>query len=448
MTKINNIWYNITTNNKKTLKIKTQRKIAIKQPKEVVKEIPKMSSKKQKSNKDENLDYNFEEDFNDYDFEDDEDYSNYDYEDFDDFEDYENFEEYELQQKETIIEEIKEIANDKVEKNKTYEQYVQEKKNEDELLPFLGPQIITKTSEEINQIKKDLKKYIIENQEEILRENILYMPDSIIQEIANAPKNGIIEIDFEEDISEIVKIVKYELLKNFGIAFIGMQENKVVIHLPLIKEMKQVLQDKEIMDKQKKINEKTHIILGICELHGAIKTKQVYNLMEEFYGKTDKEQFAKFLIMVCEVFGVGRIKIDKKTGSVQFIYENWLDEEMAKKIIKVNKEIKAYKKEEYLKYGTEDYLINTKGYKRLKEQFDSDIFDENDLFELINNLVIPYTIEARMSNKNMDEIMKAMERQLVDILGEEGLIELGLDTKEIEKSLKEIVDELPKWINN
>ena len=69
-----------------------------------------MSPKKQKSNKDENLDYNFEEDFNDYDFEDDEYYSDYDYEDF---------EEYELQQRETIIEEIKEIANDKVEKNKT-----------------------------------------------------------------------------------------------------------------------------------------------------------------------------------------------------------------------------------------------------------------------------------------------------------------------------------------
>ena len=81
-----------------------------------------MSPKKQKSNKDENLDYNFEEDFNDYDFEDDEYYSDYDYEDF---------EEYELQQRETIIEEIKEIANDKVEENKTYEQYVQEKKEID-----------------------------------------------------------------------------------------------------------------------------------------------------------------------------------------------------------------------------------------------------------------------------------------------------------------------------
>ena len=410
-----------------------------------------MSKKNQKSNKDEDLDYDFNEDFNDHDFEDDEYYNDYDYEDFDDYEDfneYEDFEEYELQQKEAIIEEIKEIANDKVEENKTYEQYVQEKKNENELLTFLGPQIITKTPSEINQIKKDLKKYIIENKEEILRKNMIYMPEDVIKEIKNTPQNGIIEIDFEEDISEILKIIKYELLKNFGMAFIGMQENKVIIHIPLIKKMKQALQEKEIMDKQKIINEETHIILGICELHGAIKTKQVYNLMEEFYGKTDNEQFEKFLIMVCELFGVGRIKIDKKTGSLQFIYENCLDEEMAKEIIKANKEIKTYTKEEYLKYGTEDYLTNTKGYKKLKEEFDSDIFDEDDLAELLHNLVIPYTIEARMGNKNTDEIIKEMERQLVDILGEEGLIELGLDTKEIAKSLQDIAEELPKWINN
>ena len=53
-----------------------------------------------------------------------------------------------------------------------------------------------------------------------------------------------------------------------------------------------------------------------------------------------------------------------------------------------------------------------------------------------------------MGNKNIDEIMKEMERQLVDVIGEEGLIELGLDTKEVEESLKEIVNELPKWITN
>lgn len=431
MTKINNIWYNITTNNKKTLNIKTQREIA-KSSKGGI----KMSQKNQKLNEDEDLDYDFEED-----------YEEFDIEDYEDFDNYVDLEEYELQQRQAIIEEIKKIANDKVVKNKAYEQYVEEKRNEEELFPLLGPQIITKTQEEINKIKNDLKKYIIENKEEILKENITYMSDSIIQEIKNAPENGIIEIDFEEDISEIVKIVKYELLKSFGMAFISIQGNKVIVHIPLIKEMKKLTEDKTIMNKQKVINEKIHLILGICEVHGAIKTKKVYDLMEEFYGKIDKEQFAKFLIMVCRVFGVGEIKIEKKTGSLQFIYENLLDEEMAKEIIKANKEVKIYKKEEYLKYGSEDYIINTKGYKKLKDQFDSDIFDEDDLFELLNNIVIPYTIEARMNKKNIDEIMKAIKRQLVDIIGEEGLIELGLDTKELENSLKEIANELPKWIS-
>lgn len=388
----------------------------------------------------ENKDKNINEELN-YDFDD-------EYNDFEYYDEYEDFEDYEAQQRQALIEEIKEIANDKVEKNKTYEEYVQEKRKEEELLTFLGPQIITKTQEEMETIKKDLKKYLIENQKEILKENMIYIPDSVIQEIPNVPQDGLIEINIEEDISEIVKIVKYELLKNFGMAFMNIQKNKVMIHIPLIKEMKKAIEDKKIMEKQKNINEKIHILFGICELHGAIKTKKVYHLMEDFYGEIDKEKFAKFLIMACEIFGIGQIKIEPKTGSLQFMYHNLLDEEIAKKIIKANKEVKTYTKEEYLKYGTKDYIVNTKGYKRLKEQFDSDIFDEDDLFELLNNIIIPYTIEARTGSKNTEEIMKKLTRDIIDMLGEEGLIELGIDLKEIEKALQEITEEIPKWINN
>ena len=387
-----------------------------------------MSQKNQELNEDEDLDYDFEEEYEDY-----------------DFEDFEDFEENELEERQALIEEINEFANDNVEENKTYEEYVKEK-NEEELFTFLGPQIITKTPEEIDEIKKNIKKYILENQREIVKENMIYMPDSVINEIQNTAQNGIIEIDLEEDIQEILKIAKYDLLRKFGMAFMSLKGNKVLIHIPLIREMKKCIEDKELMKKQSIMNEKVHLILGICEVHGAIKTKIIYHLMEEFYGKTNKEEFAKFILMVGAILGVCAVKINKKTRSIQFIYQNWLDEEMAKEIIKANKEVKNHTKEEYLRYGTENYLINTKGYKKLKEQFDDDIFDEDDLFELLNNLVIPYTVEARMGNKNLDEIMQMMIRQLVDVLGEEGLIELGLDTKEIEKALQEIVEELPKWI--
>lgn len=367
-------------------------------------------------------------------------------EDYDDF-DFEDLEEYEQQERQAIIEEVKEIANDKVEKNKVFEQYVEEK-DEERLLPFLGPHVVTKKPEEIEKISENLKKYIIENQKEILRENIKYMPDSIIEEIQNVSENGIVEIDFEEDISQIVKIAKYELLKRFGMAFMSVEDNKVIIHIPLVKEMKQLIKDPKIMEKQKISNEKLHVILGICEVHGAIKTNKVYQLMKEFYNETEKEQFARFLLMACGVLGIGRVKLEENTGKLLYIYTNWIDEEMANEILKSNKQVKTYTKEEYLKYGKENYIMNTKGYKDLKEQFDSDIFDEDDLFELLNNLVIPYTIEARMGNKNLKEIMQSMERQLVDIIGEEGLIELGLNTKEIENDLQEIVNELPKWIQD
>ena len=44
---------------------------------------------------------------------------------------------------------------------------------------------------------------------------MIYMPENVIQEIKNTSQNGIIEVDLEEDISEIVKIIKYEPLKSF-----------------------------------------------------------------------------------------------------------------------------------------------------------------------------------------------------------------------------------------
>ena len=144
-----------------------------------------MSQKNQELNEDEDLDYDFEEEYEDY-----------------DFEDFEDFEENELEERQALIEEINEFANDNVEENKTYEEYVKEK-NEEELFTFLGPQIITKTPEEIDEIKKNIKKYILENQREIVKENMIYMPDSVINEIQNTAQNGIIEIDLEEDIQEI-----------------------------------------------------------------------------------------------------------------------------------------------------------------------------------------------------------------------------------------------------
>ena len=178
--------------------------------KEIDKEYEDLNGYEEFEDYDEYLDedfyYNFEENYNDYDFE-----------------------EYKMHEKQSLIDEINEFANDKVEKNKTYEQYILEKTNEEELISFLGPQIITKKPEEISKIKKDIKKYIIKKKNEIAKENIIYMPDHIIKEIKNAPQDGIIEIDIEEDIQEVLNIAKYDILKRFGLAFMDMNADKVII---------------------------------------------------------------------------------------------------------------------------------------------------------------------------------------------------------------------------
>ena len=358
---------------------------------------------------------------------------------------YYDFEELEEQSKQEIIEEIKKIANDKIDKQKTYEQYINERK-EEEIIPFLGPCVITYTQEEIEKTKKDLKKYIIENQKEILKNNIIYMTNDNIKEIEKIPEDGIIEIGFNESINKIMETRKYHILKNFGLVFMEAKDEKLIIHFPLIKEMKKALKDNKLMKKQKEINEKAQIISGICELYGAIKTEKIFEIFEKMYGTTNKDKFEKFLIMVSAIFEVAQTKKDDTVGKLQFIYENWIDEESAKKIIKENKTIKIYNKEEYLKYGEKDYLTTIKGYEKLKKQFDTDILDEEEVSELINNLIMPHIIEARINDKDINEIVRAIEMQLVNIIGEDGYTELGLDINMIKEAIKEIIEELPKWI--
>ena len=358
---------------------------------------------------------------------------------------YYDFEELEEQSKQEIIEEIKKIANDKIDKQKTYEQYINERK-EEEIIPFLGPCVITYTQEEIEKTKKDLKKYIIENQKEILKNNMIYMTNDNIKEIEKIPEDGIIEIGFNESINKIMETRKYHILKNFGLVFMEAKDEKLIIHFPLIKEMKKALKNNELMKKQKEINEKAQIISGICELYGAIKTEKIFEIFEKMYGTTNKDKFEKFLIMVSAIFEVAQTKKDDTVGKLQFIYENWIDEESAKKIIKENKTIKIYNKEEYLKYGEKDYLTTIKGYEKLKKQFDTDILDEEEVSELINNLIMPHIIEARINDKDINEIVRAIEMQLVNIIGEDGYTELGLDINMIKEVIKEIIEELPKWI--
>ncbi len=359
------------------------------------------------------------------------------YYDEEDMEEYDDFLE---EAKKYMIEDIKEMLKDKVKKNKTFEEYLLDT-NDEGRIKFLCPQLIMSTEKEID--REDLEKYILENYDIILKENMKYMPRYVIECIKKFPTNGYMEINLDDtNAQELIDIQRVFLLKLSGMAFMECKNDKLVISIPYIKKMKEYIKDKNVMEKNKDINEKMSLISGMCEVYGAIETRKIYHILEKFYEGITKEQLAKYLVMFCAFFEVANMRIEKATGSLQFIYNNLINEESAKKIVKENKEIKEYTKEEYIKYSTLEYLKNTKGYKRLKKEFNSNMFFGEDLFGMLGEMLIPYTLERRLDGKKADEILDMLIQQI------EQMNNMGLSTINIgivKKGFKELDSELPKW---
>ena len=359
-----------------------------------------------------------------------------------DEEDIEEYDEILEEERKKLIEDIKEMSKDKVKKNKTFEEYLLDTKDE-ERIRFLFPQIFMDLEKEIKINQEDIKKYILENYDTILKENIKYMPKYVIECIKKTPVNDLIEINLDDkNEQELIDIHRYFFLKLSGMAFMECKNNKLVISIPYIKKIKEYIKDKSIMEKNKDINEKMNIISGMCEVYGAIKAKKVYHILEKCYEGITKEQLTNYLLMFCTFFGIANIKIEKSTGSLQFIYNNLIDEESAKKIVKGNKDINEYTKDEYIKYSSLEYLKKTKGYKKLEKEFNSNMFFGEDLFGMLGEMLIPYALERRLDGEKADEILNILIQQ-IEQMNMMGLSTVNIET--VEKGFEELDAELPKW---
>lgn len=354
----------------------------------------------------------------------------------------EDFIDEEMEEKRELLEELKEIMNDKVEKNKTFEQYIDEK-SDDELVIFLGPSMAMETQEKLSEIQNNLREYVLENYNELIKKNLIYMPKTTIEEISKIPSNGIIELNVEKNINEIFEFAKYNLLKQFGIAFAEYKEGKILIHVPEIKEIKKYIKEADFRKQNTEFNEKINIISGIVQVHGAIKTKKLYDLMQEFYGEIAQEKFAKFLIIVCNLLGIAQLKIDMKAGTLEFIYHMIIEENQAKKIIKVNKELKTYSKQEYIKYSKEDIFKDTKGYKKLEKTVRHDSY----ILQELEDLIINYVYAKRLGDKNIEKRLDKIIEETKEETKQDLFFIMIMDLDKIKEIIKEIAEELPKWID-
>ena len=359
-------------------------------------------------------------------------------------EDMEEYEEVLDEEMEKIIEDIKYIATDKVEKNKTFEEYFGTRSNEEQI-KFLFPQLIMYTKKEVEVImkQKDIKKYILENYDTILKEKLKYFPKDLIKFIKKLPIDGFVEMELDiKSIQVMAAVHKYFMLGAIGIVFMEYKNDKLLISIPNIKKIKEYLKDKNLIKENNYINEKMAIISGMCEVYGAFELDKIYPILEKFYKGITKEKLANYLLIFCEFFQIANIKTEKTSGKVQFIYNNLIDEKIAKKILSKKKRIKNYSKEEYIKYSNLKYIKNTKGYKKIEKVLNSDILLDEDLLKMLDEILIAYVMGKHLDDKKVDNLLKVLILQLEEI------DKLGFQTLNIEaikEGLKELAYEIPKW---
>ncbi len=357
----------------------------------------------------------------------------------------ETYEEFQEQMLEELLEELKQMANDKVQKDKKYEEYIKDKKWE-ELVAFFALGSIALGNEGRNPIQmpqNEIKQFLLDNREEILRNNLSYVPETVWKTLEEMKETSLIEIQVETD-KVVPQIEPFIFLKQIGIAFAEYQYRKVIFHIPEIKKIKELLKKEEIRNSNQEFNEKADCIRGMCEVYGAIKAKKAYRIFEKMF-ETTKEEFARLLVLTKVEFPTIEIEINHKSKNVEMIYLGDLQKKFAKEIVKQNKDLKEYTKEEYIYYGKGNYIENTQGYQDLKKELEGIPLEELDMLEVImTHLVEPYLLMKKTGEQNADNILREMLEMVCN--EEEVLTMYSFNVDNIVKAIKQMGKEVPLWI--
>ena len=173
-----------------------------------------------------------------------------------------------------------------------------------------------------------------------MKNNLIILPEKIIKALCKKGQTDWIEVKIEKE-ECLEQLEVYMFLLQIGIAFAQYQNKKVIFHIPEIKKIKQLLKQEEIINKNQDFNEKFDCLLGMCEVYGAIKTKDLYHIFEKMFKMTEAE-FATILLIAKAQFTKIEIGIEEKTGNIQMVYHEELEEKQAEEIIKSQKELKEY----------------------------------------------------------------------------------------------------------
>ena len=96
----------------------------------------------------------------------------------------------------------------------------------------------------------------------------------------------------------------------------------------------------------------------------------------------------------------------------------------------------------YLKYYDKKFLYKMKGYKTIEKEVNSGMLFGEKLFRVLGDILIPYTIERRLSSSLADELLEKLLQQLV-MMEEMGMG--SINKEKVEEGFKQLDNELPRW---
>lgn len=355
-----------------------------------------------------------------------------------------------------MADDLKQVVKNKVSKKKSYEQYLEE--NQENLINYLSIFIMDRQDEEeakkiINS--KNQKDYILKNKEDIIKRTIINLPKKSSEILEELVKVKYKKIDIDLKFVQSTELVQnYINLINLGLVFGEVRKMSLILHIPEenVILMKQFLEDPKVENKRNEKNKIYSFFKGSVEAYGVIEEKELKTIYKEFFKRNDRD-FITDIQIARTIEPEIEIKVDEKQRKIEYIYIQYLEEDGAMKLAKLNPNMKykKYSLDIYEKLANGKFIEETKGYKEMSKQLKRiyGIFIERDLPEL-KDVVLEVYIRVRRQDKEMAE--KMLEEKALNIFDTSEMFEIPtnhINSKTIKDIIREgfnnIYEELPNW---
>ncbi len=352
------------------------------------------------------------------------------------------------------FEELSHEFKDKVNKDKTYEQYLNGKKEADYVC-YLTMYCIAQGKEKTKDIDKNKNKkgYILKNKEDVIKQIITNLKIEPFKVLRKFVKVGYKSLNLYHDVDELYEdFESYLILARLGLVFVEVKGENLLIHIPNdnIDLIKGYLNDDSIRKENIKINKLYAFFIGAVEIYGAIKMEELFKIYSEFFDK-DQEKFVIYM-QLTNMFEFKLLFFETSGKKHTMIVANSvLKENEALKIINANPllDYARYPLKKFEKFSKKDYISHTNTYKKMNEELMEKFDVTIDMIAEFEELIRYYILSKRIKSKGGDKLLGAFKTDINNLIYDidnsneyeisKEFISIILD------SIEKIYNELPNW---